>query len=341
MIKNMNKYRIYHSDYESFFQFIRQLQKKMTGEPLLRFYVFDSWASLLAVLYLTWFVLNGMRSVPKLSKQWKRVFIIAQTCSLTFLCLRTFYMTARLSGYDLAQIHKESGDNSPEMVLCSIIFGISGSLITLTYCYYLWFWFIRLEITFARSKTMAISKFEKNVMYAVIIEFHLVSLFFALFRILLRNYQSHEASYCEQVWQLQQYTLIVGLCVIFSYCFVSYLTCSIYICKLRSVLITANQGNDLNTSSELSKPEQLALRKTTFIAITSIICSAIFLTIVMTVQRLHSTVSFDMVLNSLFIACYFKFGESYYNRVFCLCEKHGNRLLSCCHIYMNNNNIDL
>ena len=294
------------------------------GDLTFLVYAIDGWLGLFLTIGLTVFILHGMRTVPRLSVKWKRVFIVAQTYSLVFFLFRVTYFTMQAS--NATHVDEDTGANSFDMWLCSIVLSVGYVLCTLTYAYYVWFWFIRLEITFERSKTLAISKFQKYAMNGVLIEFHVFCVIFFILPLISHEYDKR-TNLCAMDEKFNLISLILTGLIAISYPSLSFYLCVIYIKKLKAVMIQ----NKADKRTDLSITEKLTLRKTTFIAITSIAVSGLLLAL-FTLTSFQTFVTMDLVSNVLFIACYFRVGKPLYDRVFCLCEKHGNRMLLLCDI---------
>ena len=243
-----------------------------------------------------------------MSVKWKQMFIAAQSFSLIYLIVRTLLDSLRSIG----------------VLELSTLAGIGVVLQNIAYGLYLWFWFIRLEITFNQTKELAITQKEKNAMKVIFIIALIVSIFVCLVFLFSRTVHNKAGvftCYPHDDWYLL--CQLLGLIAILIYLIFAIYLCVIYIVKLKTVLLL---GEMHDNSRGIDDCQRLAVRKTAVIAVTSLLCSALLLLAYVASNGDPMYAAIDLLLNSLFITCYFQFAKPLYDVVFCLCERYNERL---------------
>ena len=287
------------------------------------------WIFVALVVYLTYYVLSGMQTVEKISKKWKRTFIIAQVCALIYLINRVVYYTLRADG--IADIDEDNKSGDWQMVLCSTLLNLSVVFLTLAYVYYSWFWFIRLEIIFENAaKHIRVNEMEKRVMKYWSIGVHIYVCGLLVVAEIPPRKPVRQPGNVYSCRSNLMGSLIVqstaGLSSVIYLCLIGYL-CYAYIRRLKLIMASGSQRDNADGYTE---KELLAVRKAAVITITSVICSGLLMCAFIVSGHWHFLIFLDMFLNCLFIACYFKFATTLYQRVFCLCERYSDHLDACC-----------
>ena len=293
------------------------------------------WTILSLTFCVTIFVLRGIKNLPKLSVKWRNCFFKSQVLSYLFSINWTIYCTMRAA--DFGVIDQDTQSDDWQMIMCSGFVTILLGILPLCYCYFIWFWFIRLEIVFAKaSNELKVSENEQRFMKLVVWVTHLASLtLMIIFNIPPRKrYKAGMGMYLCRANPDMALTISIASAIgtVSIICLLLYL-CVAFIRRFKLVMISGFKHD--NAMKGFSENEKLTLRKTVVIAVTSMACSLILLTVFVLKPHLVYLMQFDFFLNTLFIACYFQFGKSLYDRVFCLCERYGNQIDQCCGVDIN------
>ena len=291
-----------------------------------------SWTFLLLVGALTWFVLNGMQGMKRLSLKWKRSFIGAQVFATILNVTGAAYSTMILSGY--GKFDKDVKQHEWQIILCTVADSIGAAAVCLCYAYYGWFWFIRLEIIFEKAAdSLKVSQFEHKCVYYWFIASHFEALLYMTLihiRPIAVERVGGDEFVCMPNVTSDLLISLIALFSIFLYLCLSMYLCYAYIRRLKLVMLNRLKERGVGgTVNRLSEKEKLLIRKTVIIAVTSVICSSILLFILIGYNNLVLPL-FDLILNTLFIACYFQFGKPLYERIFCVCEKNSHWVNKLC-----------
>ena len=271
------------------------------------------------------------------------MFIAAQLWALSLLISGLIYFTMRAANYAVIKEDSERGDW--QLRLCAMVLSISYATAPLAYGYYNWFWFIRLEITFAKAaESLRVSKFDHYLINTSVILTHIFSLISFVWANYAQNEPVKEGKNSYGCNDRMPMSMALALSIgILSYLIVSAYLCYSFISRFRKVMLakiqdsvssfssSGNGNGKIDTKAKacgFSEKEQLIVRKTAIIGVTTIMCSTIILFI--NALFVPFLVYIDIFLNTLFIAAYFQFGKSLYDWVFCLCEKNSDRIDRCC-----------
>ena len=287
--------------------------------------VLFGWTFFFLTAYLTWYVLKGLEEVTNLVPKVRRCFMIAQSFALTFILSRSIYATLRLS--EVVEIREESGRESWQVAYCTATGTVESGLLTLAYAYYAWFWYIRLHISFDNAASFWRISHRAQLLSKCWFAYMHIGPFIGVALVLMKpmvivKVQKDVYSCIPSGNQLLLMLLFYVVGTLLYIVFAAYL-CYAFVSRLKLVFTKSSARMDVN--------EQFALRKVVVIAVSSAICS-MTLVLIYSLTFAYAFAQFDMLLNTMFIACYFHFGKPIYDRVFCLCERYDERLNRCCGI---------
>lgn len=264
---------------------------------------------------LTFWIRSGMQSIAKMNAKWKNVFYLNQFYAIIGLaCAAVRY------GVAMTELHEESGRNSAALITCALMFSANGFCVSSSYLSMLWFWFVRLEITFGNSKSLGLASWQKHLMIAVVVVWHLLAAMLFGYAFVIRDSRAYGGEYLCHTRD----SAVSSSAILLAMIYIS-LSVSVTVMYGRRLKAVMTGRCDL---TEISYAERQVFRKTTLIAVTSV-ASSLLTQVIFQLTVVVFFIWMDLFFNTVLIGCYFKFGQPIYDRLFCLCEKHSSSLDRC------------